>query len=387
MNTIFDKAKYIVAKQLFISVSICFFILSVVNYIADNIFFKQTVLALFITLTSLIYLTLTKDYRRTVIFTLIVSSFDHIIGFTFESDHHFQASLLWIINSTILAYYILNKKYALYYIVVNFFNLFLIKSLIDVGIITAVPRAENSMATNISYYINMLFGLSVFLYQISIITRETRQAELKLISSNQKLQLQDEEKTLMLKEIHHRVKNNLQVITSLLKLQMNKFDDEHIKAPLQESINRVSTMALIHTKMYQGDSVNNLDLQLYIDDLSNDLIQAYPNECKVEIEINSSLKALKLNDLVPFSLIVNELITNSIKHGFKNKSEGKINIDIEDNGQAFQVKYNDNGEWQEPSYENSFGLELIETLTWHFDGDYSIDTNTGTTYLFNLNLA
>jgi two-component sensor histidine kinase len=187
----------------------------------------------------------------------------------------------------------------------------------------------------------------------------------------------------MLSEIHHRVKNNLQVITSLLRLQLYKIDNEETAAPFNESIDRISSMSLIHEKMYQGNQVSNIDLEEYIHDLANSLAQNYAYETKVELQVRSSVKSIDLNYIVPFSLILNEIITNSIKHGFKNTKSGSISIKLALN-KAGRLKFDyiDSGTWQPQLDQNSFGLELIETFSEQIGGTYKVSTNAQTEYNF-----
>ncbi|MDX1351072.1 MAG: sensor histidine kinase, partial [Putridiphycobacter sp.] len=190
------------------------------------------------------------------------------------------------------------------------------------------------------------------------------------------------------KEIHHRVKNNLQVIISLLRLQLFQLDQaDSISGPFQDSINRITTMALIHEKMYKGDKINNLIVEEYVSDLASDLVRTYATETKVQVQVYSDIEHLKMDDLVPFSLILNELITNSIKHGFKGVPTGKITIDIKQTPIGFDLRYFDSGTWVQQTNEQSFGMELIDTLNGHFDGIYQQQlSDKGTEFIFNFKI-
>ena len=225
-----------------------------------------------------------------------------------------------------------------------------------------------------------------FAYIISQFLTQTQNAEKDAIEINTELQKQFDEKSIMLKEIHHRVKNNLQVVTSLLRLQQHKIDDPKAQKPFQESINRVSAMALIHEQMYQGDKVKDIDLDTYIKDLTKNLRDNYSNAQHVDLQIISNIKSISLNSIVPLSLILNELISNSLKHAFSNSHNGKIVLEFKKlNTKALRLTYTDNGTWQKPKKPDSFGLELIETFTEQLNGHFDLETEKGTKYTFTFN--
>ncbi|MBK9192832.1 MAG: sensor histidine kinase [Crocinitomicaceae bacterium] len=189
----------------------------------------------------------------------------------------------------------------------------------------------------------------------------------------------------MLKEIHHRVKNNLQVITSLLRLQSREIEDEKTKAQFQDAVQRIIAMSLIHEKIYQNENLSKIDLKDYLDTLAADLIHTYADNIKITLDINSALDRLGNNTLVPVALIFNELISNSLKHAFNDLDHGHIKVELfprEKN--MFELMYKDNGKWSEPVKEGSFGLELIETLTEQLDGKVERKSENGTVYRFIL---
>jgi len=251
-------------------------------------------------------------------------------------------------------------------------------------VIQYIPKVETDTFTILTYYLNMLFSLFVFIYLIKIILREISLSESQLLSKNEKLKSKDEEKTLMLKEIHHRVKNNLQVVTSLLRLQLYKIEDQTAVEPFQESIDRIASMALIHEKMYQGDKVKAINIKDYIEDLAKNLIRNYANDKTITIAVNSTVKTIELNHIVPLSLILNELISNSLKHAFQDKYNGHISINISTNEDInLQLSYKDSGIWKIPKNENSFGLELIDTFTEQLNGKCIFKSKEGADYSFN----
>jgi two-component sensor histidine kinase len=186
----------------------------------------------------------------------------------------------------------------------------------------------------------------------------------------------------MLKEIHHRVKNNLQIVTSLLRLQSGESDDEKITREFSEAIDRISAIAKIHDKMYNNESLNRIDLSEYLQDLIKDLLDSYTSQQNVDMEINTNIDSFPPEYLVPLALIFNELVTNSIKHAFKDCDNCKITVSAfvnPDNEVA--ISYSDSGKWVVPEDNSkSIGLELIDSFVDQLDGRYQLDVHGGTKY-------
>ena len=204
---------------------------------------------------------------------------------------------------------------------------------------------------------------------------------------NETLKQKNKENLTLVKEIHHRVKNNLQIIISLLRLQKGELKSEEAKEHFTEAINRIMVMSLIHKKLYQQEELASISIQSYLQDLSADIISLTSLGKPVKVVIHSNIKTIGLKTIVPLGLLTNELIINSLKHAFENKKEGTINITINKNGGSdFLLTYADNGEWVQPKEEHpSFGIELIEILTSQLEGTQTRTSNEeGTTYLFSL---
>ncbi|MFT5824064.1 MAG: two-component sensor histidine kinase [Crocinitomix sp.] len=258
----------------------------------------------------------------------------------------------------------------------------------DVEPLTNVPMIER-----VALFMALLVSLALFGFLIVEFLKLRRNAENKYVSINQDLtevnhlvNMQYQEKTVMLKEIHHRVKNNLQVISSLLRLQSYEIEEEASRMHFQDAIYRVSAMALIHQKMYQNENLAQINLENYIDSLSQDLIRTHANHIEVKLEVFSDIHEIGNDTLVPLALILNELITNSLKHAFADRTEGFINVEIKriDDTDFFDFTYRDGGEWKSTPKGNSFGLELIATLTEQLDGHVERRYDEGTKYEFKL---
>jgi len=192
------------------------------------------------------------------------------------------------------------------------------------------------------------------------------------------------EKETLLKEIHHRVKNNLQVISSLLYLQAKKIDDRESRDIFMDSQSRVKSMALIHEKLYQSDNLSQIDIGEYIGNLINYYTQSYRDKTRL-ISITSDVEPIRLGvDIaVPCGLIVNELVSNCLKHAFKDINKGQIIISAKrniDNDIELSVSDNGLGMPDHINYENStsLGLQLVDNLVRQLNGNLSVTHDMGT---------
>ena len=193
------------------------------------------------------------------------------------------------------------------------------------------------------------------------------------------------EKEILLKEIHHRVKNNLMIISSLLNLQSDYIKDEESKNIFKESQNRARSMALIHERLYQSTDLKRMDFGDYIRSLSTELLHTYevdPGLKKLKINVEDIF--LDINTAIPLGLIVNELVTNSLKHAFPEGNSGEINVDFHpiDDYYEFTVKDNGVGFPEDIDYQNteSLGLQIVTSLTDQIDGEIELDGNNGTKF-------
>lgn len=185
------------------------------------------------------------------------------------------------------------------------------------------------------------------------------------------------QKELLIKEIHHRVKNNLQIIVSLLRLQMNKIDDPKFKEEFETSMNRVSTMAAVHELMYRGENLDRLSMKTYFTNLSHSLLQLYNTGEHVDFEINLNIEDVEfsLEQSIPLGLILNEITCNSFKHALKNG--GKFFLYLNKLNSHYELTIGDNGPGLGASENHEgLGLSLIEILCDQIDADLTIDNSS-----------
>jgi PAS domain S-box-containing protein len=193
------------------------------------------------------------------------------------------------------------------------------------------------------------------------------------------------DKNILLQEIHHRVKNNMQIISSLLNLQTKYVDDEEAINVLKESQNRVRSMAIIHEKLYKSKDLMHINFIDYIQSLVFNLFNAYNVE---QTQIRPILKiediSLNIETAVPCGLIISELISNSLKYAFPNKMNGEIVISLKSGKEYYQLCISDNGIGlpDDISFNNirTLGLLLVNSLTEQIDGKVTIHRENGTQY-------
>ncbi|WP_254568728.1 PAS domain S-box protein [Oscillatoria sp. HE19RPO] len=195
------------------------------------------------------------------------------------------------------------------------------------------------------------------------------------------------EKEVLLKEIHHRVKNNLQIIHSLLKLQSSYTKDPQTLQMFRDSQNRIRSMALIHELLYRSNNLGSINFSEYINQLTTNLLRAYniTAHSRPEILINVEPIQLGIDTAIPCGLTINELITNAFKYAFIEGSPGTISIDFHKDGpDTYELKISDNGVGLPPDLDfrntESLGLKLVCNLTRQLDGEVSLDRSQGTCF-------
>jgi two-component sensor histidine kinase/ABC-type amino acid transport substrate-binding protein len=214
------------------------------------------------------------------------------------------------------------------------------------------------------------------------VTEKTKMQE-TLKASIDQIKKQDREKKVLLQEIHHRVKNNLQIITSLIRLQAGASDNELVESSLNDATERIRAIALIHEKIYNTSSLDFISAEEYIRALSDDIIQSFSGETDVQMYIEAATKTLDLKAIVPLALILNELITNSLKYGFLKKDKGLISIKIAEQSNELLLVYKDDGVWLENPASKKFGSSLIDIFTDQLEGKFDLKKAAdGTQYDF-----
>ena len=277
-------------------------------------------------------------------------------------------------------------------------------------LISSFPLTAGTL--NIIYGLNFIFSITFSFVLITMFAQNNNKYTDMLVDSNQVLQKQQDllqneiieknrkqeelktalkEKEILLSEIHHRVKNNLAVISGLVELQNFYIKDEKASAVLKESRNRIKSIALLHEKFYESKNLEFIEIRSYIDELIYFIKLSFSTQQK-EIKIHTQIDniELSLTDALPFSLLLNELITNSYKHAFKNKDNGNIYISLIKRPEEFVFHFKDDGcgfDFNEDIKQNTLGLNLIEAFSKQLKGELIYDSakNTGTELTLHFN--
>lgn len=386
----FEQSRYQLTLRLNIFLGVILLILGISFFFLDqDVIYLNSIGLLSCASLTILQIT-TKNYKLPALLMSIIGNTLTILTLLLLKDSFHFVDPLWMIIIALFTYFTLGKlagnisiliqfsAIALYIVFYSNHNLSLIEELSQ-GELFSLALNSFLCAIVIGYLIHQ------FLKRNSTAAEQYQTLNKELEFKNELVENQNREKTAMLKEIHHRVKNNLQVITSLLRLQSRDIENEEAVTHFNEAIDRISAMALIHNQMYQSKDLNKIELEPYLQSLSKNILNSYILNIPVNITFKIELKYVTSNVIVPIALIFNELISNSLKHAFSNKSEGNIAISIlEESDGTIKFIFMDDGDWKTPEKSDSFGLELIDTLTQQLNGTFTRTAENGTTYEFIL---
>lgn len=213
---------------------------------------------------------------------------------------------------------------------------------------------------------------------------------LKRKKTEEQLRRSLHEKEILIKEVHHRVKNNMQIISSLLNLQSSTIKDESVRQKINDSISRIKSMAIIHEMLYQNKDLSHVPLKPFLKALISHISSGYKLNKGVSIQLKTKVieENIDIDKAIPIGLLVNEIISNSIKHAFTGRTDGKIKVSLDqwqknkvlkntltisDNGNGMKIK-------SDLSDLESLGLQLIHSLTAQLGGNLTVKTKNGTGY-------
>jgi two-component system, sensor histidine kinase PdtaS len=194
------------------------------------------------------------------------------------------------------------------------------------------------------------------------------------------------EKEILLKEVHHRVKNNLQVITSLLKLQSHHVTDPKLLYIIKETQNRIMAMSFAHQKLYQSKNFSEVDFCDYLKKIISQITHIFGTESKnIRIKVNCENAMLGIETIIPCGMLVNEIITNSVKHAFPGNKRGEIKVTFRKaDGDKYRLTVSDNGVGIPGGVDiadaKTLGLQLIETLAKQLEAKTELHGKNGTEY-------
>ncbi len=208
-----------------------------------------------------------------------------------------------------------------------------------------------------------------------------------LTKTQHELSIKNDQNVLLLKEIHHRVKNNLEVVSGLLALQSAKMDDPTMQEVMLASQNRVQSMGILHQKLYQSEHLAFIEMKNYFENLCINILDSYNESERIKVTIEMPELEFDVDTAVPLGLIVNELLTNSLKYAFPKGEKGNIELSLKNvNEDNFQLKISDNGVGKVVDAKakgTGFGTQLVDLLTRQIDGELLQDVSNGTMILIN----
>ena len=249
--------------------------------------------------------------------------------------------------------------------------------------ILILQKQQDSAKRNLYLALLGLGLISTVAMAIFLLYRQKSQSNTILEEKNAQIIQMLGEKDLLLREIHHRVKNNLQVVSSLLNLQSNYISDEIALEAINEGKNRVLSMALIHQNLYSDEHLTAIDTKGYFDDLLDQLFDSYNidiEQISLEKDIESFL--IDVDTMIPLGLITNELISNALKHAFKDRTHGKINFSVlQQQGGNIVIAIKDNGIGVDPSLfasSRSFGNKMIQSFVQKMKANLHVKNDNGT---------
>lgn len=214
--------------------------------------------------------------------------------------------------------------------------------------------------------------------------REKDRFERAVKERTKELEAALEAKTVLLHEVDHRVKNNLQMISSLIVMQLRKIPDESIRQSLTSMLERVEALSTVHRRLYQSDDVSRFDVGDFVRDLTNDLIAANPGRARAELDLD--VIEIPAEKATPVALIVSELVTNALKHAFNQETEGLVEVSVKRVNGIFRIIVADNGTGMPADAKtNTFGATLIRALSRQLRADVQWgDNSPGTKVIVTL---
>jgi len=246
---------------------------------------------------------------------------------------------------------------------------------------------DNSVIDYIADNATMLLFVSIAAFSQFIINRralDTAQKDLaERKQAEEQLRRSLNEKEILLKELHHRVKNNMQVVSSLISMQSQKIDDPKYFAYFMETQNRIHAMALIHEMLYNSKDMSKIDFSSYLGDFTQYLLSIYnTNQQQIQMHINVKDVYFGIDTAVPCGMIINELVSNALKHAFPGGREGSVTIDFAANADGKHVlTVSDDGVGIPKGFNidtsDSLGMLIVYSLTKQLEGSIAIDGSRG----------
>ncbi|MBT9190207.1 sensor histidine kinase [Zobellia russellii] len=355
---------------------LCFFFLDIIEVI-PYIFLSFGILNLINTLAYKYHKRLTLTYNIVSMMTLAGASVITLYTGGINSPFIFVLALI------VIAGYVTTKAYGTLYLYLNLLiiTLIYVQSIADFSFVkNVVPDSSK----NLFALLSVLF--SVYLLG-GVFGKNLLHAHHNLYKTKNELEEKIREKETLIKEVHHRVKNNLQTVSSLLSLQSRSIIDKDVKSLLKSSQNRVITMAIVHEMLYMREDLSKIEYKSYVQELAEYLVRSIKGTSS-NITLNIDIPNIKLNidTAIPLGLLINETVTNALKYGIADEDKGEIHIRLRKaENNEFILNLGDNGKGfpEDITHKNSksLGLKLIHNLSRQLQGSIMRDlSQKGTHY-------
>ncbi len=377
-----DKERLVVKVNYYTSIfslifsGICFFLLDITEVI-PYIFLSFGVLNLMNTFSYKYHRNLMLTYNIVSIMTLAGASVITLYSGGINSPFIFVLALI------VVAGYVTTKAYGSLYLNLNLLIIVLIysQSIADFSFVTNVVPEKSK---NLFALLSVLF--SVYLLG-GVFGKNLLHAHHNLYKTKSELEEKILEKETLIKEVHHRVKNNLQTVSSLLSLQSRSISDKEVKNLLKSSQNRVISMAMVHEMLYMREDLSKIEYKSYVQELAEYLVRSIKGtSSNITLDIDIPDVKLNIDTAIPLGLLINETVTNALKYGIVDESKGEIHIRLrkgENNEYELNIGDNGAGFSEELTHKNSksLGLKLIHNLARQLQGSIIRDlTKRGTYY-------
>jgi two-component sensor histidine kinase len=295
-----------------------------------------------------------------------------------------NSPFIFVLAIVVFAGYATTRRYGRIYLYISI----LIIILIYLQGITTFSFTQNIVPSGSQRFFSFLSVIfSVYLLG-GVLGKNLLKAHHDLYKSKMQVEQQIKEKETLLKEVHHRVKNNLQTVSSLLSLQSRSIEDDTVKNLIKSSQNRVISMAMVHEMLYMRDDLSKIEFKSYVQELSEYLVKSVKGvDNNIKLNLNIPDIQLGIDTAIPLGLLINEAISNALKYGIKDDEDGEIHIALKQvHDQGFELEIGDNGPGYSDSinYKNtkSLGLKLIHNLVRQLKGTITRDgSKKGTNYL------
>lgn len=363
-ESILEKYRFILIWNISLLMVPIFFVLMLIHLIFNDKNIITSISAMTLALLNLIVLKRTKEYKLISVVFVTLGMILCLVSILVINDSSMISDAMWIVMLSITCYYMFEFVWGALMTVIGMSGI-----IYDIFSSNQVP-----LSPDLQTMINLIYVTFAFILILFHISKTLKK-------SQEQYNIESLQKEVLLKEVHHRVKNNLQIISSLLKLQAEENGDPKLIDEFSKAISRIKSMSMIHEKMYHTSNLLDIDLKDYITEMMKNIVCSYDDSIVINTNFDRKKYLLEMNNMVPLSLIMNELVTNSIKHAFRSREKKELYLTLNSKGDLIELIYEDSGKWKETkSY--GFGLMLIDILTQQLDGKYERLENSGNGFKF-----